>query len=381
MCDNQYMIKIGILGGTFNPVHLEHISLARAAVEELNLDKLLVMPTFISPHKDRAPAPAEDRLNMLKLAFSSDEKIEVCDYEIQKQGKSYTYLTVEHFKEKENAQIFFICGADMLVDFKNWRYPERILSAATLAVFEREDCPADYNNEKEYFIKTFGKEYIKLNYIGKTLSSTKIRTYSSFGLSLDGLVDNKVENYIKENNLYQGDGFAEYVKLVLPEKRLKHTADVVVCALKKVKELGLDEKKVIIACTLHDCAKYLDYRSVEGFSLDSDLPKPVVHAFLGAYIAEKRLKVDDAEIIDAIRYHTSGKANMTTLGKLVFVADMLEEGRSYDGVEKLRELYEKADFERCFRECLKEEWIHLQNKNTEIFIETQNAYKYYIKEG
>ncbi len=373
-------MKIGILGGTFNPVHLEHLALARSAKKELNLDKLIVMPTFISPHKERTPASAQDRLNMLKLAFIEDEDIEVSDYEIKKEGKSYTYLTVEHFKEQEVAEIFFICGADMLVDFKNWRYPERILSACALAVFGREDCKIDYEAEREYLLKNFGKDYIKLDYVGKKISSTKIRVYSAFNLSLEGLTDGRVEEYIKKNQLYVGDIYTEYVMRALPEKRLKHTADVVVCALKRAKELGLDENKVVTACTLHDCAKYIDYRSVEGFSLDSDIPKPVVHAFLGAFIAEKRLGVSDQEIIDAIRYHTSGKANMTVLGKLVFVADMLEEGRNYDGVDKLRELYEKADFESCFKECLKEEWLHLLNKNTEIYVETRNAYNYYIEQ-
>lgn len=378
------MKKIGILGGTFNPIHLEHAALARAAIKELNLDKLVVMPTFISPHKDRSPAPAQDRLNMLKLAFSDDDRIEVSDYEIQKQGKSYTYLTVEHFKEKDNAEIFFICGGDMLTNFKTWRYPERILSACTLAVFARDDFFTDFESEREYFKRTFGKEYIKLNYVGKNMSSTKIRVYSLFSLSLEGQVDKCIEEYIKKNALYRGDSRIEYVKAALTQKRLKHTANVVVVALKKVKELGLDEEKVTLACALHDVAKYLSPESVEGFVMDEKMPKPVVHAFLGAFVAEHILKVDDAEVIDAIRYHTSGKAGMSTLAKLVFVADMIEEDRDYDGVDKLRACYENEEFEKCFCECLKEEWIHLQNKKSDIFAETENAYRYYIenkKEG
>ena len=137
---------------------------------------------------------------------------------------------------------------------------------------------------------------------------------------------------------------------------------------------------MITACTLHDCAKYVAPDSVEGFNLLEQMPRPVVHAFLGAYIAEHRLNIKDAEIIDAIRYHTSGKAKMSKLSKLVFVADMIEEGRSYEGVEKLRELYQSDDFESCFRECLKEEYQHLLNKKGEIFIETENAYNYYIKD-
>ncbi len=372
------MKKVGILGGTFNPVHNEHIALVLSAVKELGLDKLLVMPTFISPHKTQSPASAENRLAMLKLAFSGFDKVEVSDYEIEKQGKSYTYQTIEHFY-KEGQQLYFIVGGDMLVDFKNWKYPERILDKCTLAVFSRQSFSADFEKEREYFIKTFNKDFVKLNYIGKDASSTKIRTYAKFGLEIDDLTDKKVADYIKENQIYASDVYEDFVKNNLPPKRLKHTANVVICALKKAKEEGLDIEKVKIACTLHDLAKYMDYTSFDGFNLPQGVPNPVVHAFLGAFVAEKYLRIQDQEILDAIRYHTSGKANMSNLAKLVFVADMLEEGRNYDGVEKLREIYETSDLDTAFIECLKEEYIHLLNKGQEIYIETKNAFDYYVK--
>ncbi|MBR2499236.1 MAG: nicotinate (nicotinamide) nucleotide adenylyltransferase [Clostridia bacterium] len=373
------MEKIGILGGTFNPVHVEHVRLAKCAVEELGLDKLLVMPTFIPPHKQVVPAPAHDRIKMLELAFIDDEKIEVSDFEIEQGGKSYTYLTVEHF-QKVGAQIYFIVGGDMLVNFKTWRFPERILKSARLAVFEREDFYADFEKEREYFREHFNADFIKLNYVGKNISSTKIRVYSAFSLSLEGLVPKKVEEYVNQSGLYGGDLYVDFVKTRMPEKRVKHTANVVISALKKAKELGLDEKKVMIAATLHDCAKYFDHTKIDGFTIDKDVPPPVIHQFLGAFVAEKFLGVFDKEILDAIRYHTSGKADMSLLGKLIFVADMVEEGRDYDGVEYLRALYEKDDFEFCFRECLREEMLHLINKGQKIYAETISAYDYYVEQ-
>lgn len=372
------MDKIGILGGTFNPVHTEHVSLALSAIRELNLDKLIVMPTYISPHKNSVPAPADDRLNMLKIAFENHEKVEVSDYEINKQGKSFTYLTVEHFKNIYDGQLYFIVGGDMLVDFKTWRYPERILLACTLAVFDRQEFYADYKVEEEYFNREFKKSFVRLSYKGGQASSTKIRIYNQFGLTCE-FTPKGVDEYIKKSGLYKPNKYQKFITENLPIKRIKHTADVVVCALKRAKELGLDQNKVEISATLHDCAKYLDYKDYKDFKLPCIMPEPVIHAFLGAYIAEKVLGVDDEEILDAIRYHTSGKANMTTLSKLIFVADMVEEGRVYDGVEKLRLLYEKSDFEECFRECLKEEMIHLTNKKQDIFEETINAYNWYVK--
>ena len=373
------MKRVAIFGGTFNPVHIEHISLCKSAINELSLDKLIVMPTFISPHKDNKTClSATDRLNMLKLAFEGMDKVEVSDYEILKEGKSYTYQTIEHFF-KEGVKLFFIVGGDMLTDFKTWRYPERILDKATLAVFERQGFCTDFDKEKDYFIKNFNTEFIKLSYIGKDFSSTKIRTYSKFSLSLDGLMPKIVEDYIKQNQLYKPDKYEKFILKNLPEKRLKHTADVVVCALKKARKLGLDEEKVRISATLHDLAKYIDYTTVKGFVLPEKVPQPVIHAYLGAFIAEKHLGITDNEIIDAIRYHTSGRENMSLLEKLIFVADMVEEGRTYQGVEHLRYLYENEDFETCFIECLKEEFVHLINKKQYIYVKTIEAFNYYVK--
>lgn len=374
------MEKIGILGGSFNPVHVEHVRLAKSAVEELNLDKLLVMPTFIAPHKNTLPAPAEDRIKMLEIAFNGEDKISVSDFEIQNKGKSYTYLTVEHFKKQTGAELYFIVGGDMLTNFKTWKFPERILQVANLAVFGRDDFFTDYASEEEYFLKNFNKRFIKLNYKGKNASSTKIRVYASFGLPLDGIAPNGVEEYLKEKNLYAGDKYTEFIKKNLPLKRIKHTAGVVACALKKAKDLGLDQEKVRISATLHDCAKYIDHTKVKGFTLPDGVPQPVIHSFLGAFVSEKVLGVTDEEVLDAIRYHTSGKADMSLLGKLIFVADMVEEGRDYEGVENLRALYEKDDFETCFVECLKEEFLHLINKRQSIYVETINAFDFYVKQ-
>lgn len=369
------MKRTGIFGGTFNPVHKDHIAMARAATEKLSLDRLIVVPTFIPPHKEVSLAPAKDRLAMLSLAFSEDENVEVSDYETQRGGKSYTYLTVEHFSGE--GKLFFIVGGDMLADFKTWRYPERILAAAELAAFGRRGFAEDAEKEREYFKKTFGKEFIALTFDGAGDSSTEIRVYNSLGLDISGFTDSRVAEYIKENGLYAGGAAEKYVRERLPEKRLIHTANVAVCALKKAKETGLSEEKILTAAVLHDCAKYADIKDYPAFTLPEGVPEPVVHSFLGAYIAENVVGVKDEEVLDAIRYHTSGKAKMTTLGKLIFVADMIEKDRDYEGVETLRRKYD-GGLDECFKACLKEEVVHLINKKRYIFGETLNAYEYYI---
>ena len=384
------MQRIGIFGGTFNPVHKEHINLAINAVKELKLDKLFIMPTFISPHKSHLSAPAEDRVNMLKLAFFGQKNVEISDFEIKKGGKSYTYQTVEYFKSQFDCELFFICGADMLVDFKTWKEPQRILNSATLCVFSREDFLIDYDKEKKYFIENFKKEFIKLSYVGKRDSSTKIRIFASLNLPLTDFTTKKVEKYILTNKIYGEFKYAEFLKNNLTEKRIIHTANVAVTALSKVKELNLDYEKVKTSALLHDLAKYISPFQYEGEIIEQvnqsgveissieEMPKAVIHAFLGAIIAENALKIQDQDVLNAIRYHTTARPNMSALEKLIFVADMVEEGRNYQGVETLRKYY-SMDFETCFKECLKEEMIHLKNKNQEIFKLTEFAYNYYIK--
>lgn len=372
------MKKVAIFGGTFNPVHLEHVNIVENAIQDLGLDKVIVVPTNIPPHKSIDLVPNQDRLNMLKIAFSSLEKVEVSDFEIENGGTSYTYITIEHFsKIYKDATLYFLLGGDMLKDFKTWKNTQRIVDKATIVACSREDVCVDFDSENEYFIKAFNKTFIRLTYAGKDVSSTRVRIYAGLGLNIDNFVSQEVSEYIRESKLYQGKKEFLFVKESLPEKRLIHTAEVTITALKKVKELGLDKEKVITACILHDMAKYIDYKTVKGFSIDEDVPPPVVHSFLGAYLSKHLLNVTDEEVLDAIRYHTSGKANMTTLGKLLFVADMIEPTRNYQGVESLREFYE-SDFEKCFIECLKEEMEHLINKKQYIYVETLNAYDYYI---
>ena len=251
------MQKVGIFGGTFNPVHSEHISLAKTAVKELGLDKLYIMPTHISPHKSGAVVSAKDRLNMLKLAFLDDEKIEVSDFEVKSGGVSYSFITAEHFKKiHSGAEVFMLIGADMLKDFKTWKNPERILDAVTIVACKRQDYSVDFSAEIDYIFNRYNKKIKEMTFNGKSVSSTKIRAIASLSLSVEEFTDKKVADYIKDNELYAGGLYHEYLKRVLPEKRLIHTASVIETALRKAKENNLSEEKVTISALLHDVAKY-----------------------------------------------------------------------------------------------------------------------------
>ena len=129
-------MRIGIFGGSFDPVHREHKNCVRAAVEGLRLDKLYVTPAHTPPHKpDRVLSSDADRMEMCRLAFADIPEVEVSDYEISQGGTSYTYLTCRHFKELyPNAELYFLVGTDMLRDFPTWRNPQSIVNDAEIAV-------------------------------------------------------------------------------------------------------------------------------------------------------------------------------------------------------------------------------------------------------
>ena len=195
------MERIGVFGGTFDPVHTEHINLMRSAIIGLSLDRLFVTPTFFPPHKEGAYASAEDRGKMLSLALKGVKKAEISDFELINGGKSYSFITAEHFKSLyPAAELFFIIGGDMLNGFKTWKNPERILAAATLVVGKRRG-DGEPEETRDDFRKTFGKDFITLDFNGGGVSSTEIRTKIALGLSVSGLVPDAVAEYIGKEKL------------------------------------------------------------------------------------------------------------------------------------------------------------------------------------
>ncbi len=369
-------MKIAIFGGSFNPVHNEHIKIAKGAVKELNLDKLVIMPTFISPHKQGLGVISPThRLEMLKIAFLNDDRIEISDYEIQKQGVSYTYQTVEYFKSLyPNAELYFMVGSDMLDDFPTWKNPDQIVKNATLLLTERRSGEFDDSALIDKIYNLYGAKVQKLNVYGETLSSTKIRVYKKLGLSLDGLVPKSVENYIDENEVYPADRYYEYIKNTLPIKRRVHTAGVIFMALQLSKKLGVDSEKAELSALLHDLAKYKNPEDYKGFKMPKSLPEDIVHQFLGEYIARTELGVSDSEVLSAIKYHTTGRGGMSDLEKVIYIADLLEPSRTFDGVEALRREVDK-DFHKGFKTCLEEIVEFLKRNGKEIYELTLQALK------
>ncbi|MDE7098065.1 MAG: nicotinate (nicotinamide) nucleotide adenylyltransferase, partial [Ruminococcus sp.] len=190
-------MRIGIYGGSFNPVHNGHINLAVSAVNELKLDKLYFVPSGISPHRSSAEyASGDDRLKMLKLACRVSEKLDVCDYEIRKDGKSYTIYTVEEFRRRfPHDELFLLVGSDMLMIFETWNQFEDILKEVTLAVVSRKSGDIAELEKKAENLRKYGN-IIVCSAEPLEISSTEIRKKIEKNEKLSCYLDENVVQYI-----------------------------------------------------------------------------------------------------------------------------------------------------------------------------------------
>lgn len=374
-------MKTGIYGGAFNPVHKEHVNIALAAKQSLGLDRLIVMPTYISPHKSGdMSARGKDRLEMCRLAFSGLDGIEVSDYELKRGGVSYSYVTCRHFKKLyPEDELYFVIGADSLQGFYGWREPEEILKCVTLAVCAREDTSV-LKSELKKFQSRFKREIVTFGYVGKAVSSTKVRALAALGEDISEYVPNSVKRHIVGGKIYYLPELAG-VKKYLTEERWRHTVGVAVMAAQNSRRVRACEIDAICAAALHDCAKYLgaDAPELKGFKCPENVPAPVVHQFSGAYVAEHTFGVKDEAVLNAIRYHTSGRENMSGLEKLIFLSDLLEEGRDYGGVDELRAIF-RRDIDECLKVSLERQLKRLKSLGGEIYPLTRRAYEY-LKEN
>ncbi len=195
-------MKIGLYGGTFSPPHMGHIRAAKCFVEGAGLDKLIIMPAGIPPHKAVLdPIPNEKRLEMARIAFS--DVGEVSDYEMKKEGASYTYLTLRWLKQQYFGEIYLCMGEDMFLCLDKWKEAEEIFREAYIICLKRENCPfEDIENKKLDFEKRFNAKIMVLSYEPLPVSSTEIRENVKCGKSTKGLLSDEVADYISANKLY-----------------------------------------------------------------------------------------------------------------------------------------------------------------------------------
>jgi nicotinate-nucleotide adenylyltransferase len=201
------MKKIGILGGTFDPVHYGHIALAEDAVREAGLHEVVMIPARIQPFKqDREYASGEDRFNMLALAAGKDDHITVSKYELQQESISYTYLTLRHMQEfyGKDTRLYFITGTDSFLKIDTWMNAEELLNNYSYIIGTRPGYRQDeYQEALRRITSAYGTEVISMNKTELDISATQIRQMVAEGKPINDLVPPEVERYIREHGLYR----------------------------------------------------------------------------------------------------------------------------------------------------------------------------------
>ena len=386
------MERIGIYGGTFNPPHIGHIQAAKQAVKALGLSKLLIIPAYAPPHKAVLPTnspTAQQRLEMLRIAVADCPGIEVSDMELRREGVSYTVETVLALKRQHpDAELVLLMGTDMFLTFESWMRWEEILQNAALGVFYRGDKgekPAIARKKEE--LEALGAKVTLVQNDVIAISSTQMRRLLAFRCAGE-LLPAGVLDYIRENRLY--DTRAPWKNLPMEElepivvsllnpNRVKHVLGCRDTAVALAKRWGAEVTDAARAGILHDITKAIDgplqltLCDAYGKLLD-DFSKRyprTLHALTGSMVAQ-RIFGENENVVSAIEFHTTGKADMTLLQKIIYVADYMEPNRDFPGVERLRELA-FTDIDAALKLGLEMTLDHLNEQGAEVSPASQSA--------
>ena len=352
------MERIGIYGGTFNPPHIGHIQAAKQAVSLLGLSKLLLVPAYAPPHKSALPSNSptpRQRLEMLRIAAADSPKIEVSDLELTREGISYSFETVAQLRRVyPEAELVLFVGTDMFLSFDTWKNPDEILKNASLGVFYRGEKGerSDIQEKKAELEARGARVYLVQNDV-IPISSTQMRRLLAFRCAGEFLPEG-VLDYVREHRLYDTradwknlpmDRLEQVVISLLKPSRVKHVLGCRDTAVELAKRWGADVTDAARAGILHDVTKAIDgplqltLCAAYGKLLDDfskRYPK-TLHALTGSMVA-KRIFGENEAVVSAIEFHTTGRADMTLLEKIIYVADYMEPNRDFPGVERLREL-------------------------------------------
>ncbi len=393
------MERIGIYGGTFNPPHVGHIRAAVCACDRLSLSKMLLIPSCSSPHKTLpadSPTP-EQRLKMLQLSIADTDELSVSDIELQRGGCSYTYETVEALKAQyPNAECILFMGTDMFLSFLNWKNPERILACVSLGVYYRgtKEEKTAISQQKQRLEEMGATVYLVDNPVTE-ISSTDLRRMLVMRCA-DGFLTPEVLRFIEQKGLYgtaknyrglSEEQLEEVVVSLLKPSRVNHVRGCREEAVKLAQFWGANVTDAARAALLHDVTKALDGPlqlelcrqygvPLDDFSVHN--PK-TLHALTGSLVAERIFGESEA-VVSAICSHTTGKANMNLLEKIIYVADYMEPNRDFPGVEELRSLA-YSDMDAALRRGLEMTLTMLKRQGSEISRQSEEALRYLQEKG
>lgn len=396
------MKRIGILGGTFNPIHNAHIRVAEEALQQFSLDKIWFMPAGSPPHKQKVElVSAGHRCNMILAATEGCEQFELFDYEVKKDSLSYTANTMAELRQiYPDVEFYFIIGGDSLLKFEKWREPEKIVQLTKILACGRagEDNVAvrstvnDLNKRWNCDIRYFEVPMMQI-------SSQEIRTAFANGddgqirAAVSQMVPKKVYDYICTNRLYGAENHMKSqeeiiskLSALLSPHRFRHVLGVANLAAGIAMANGRkDIDTFLYAGLLHDCAKYMKYDEMVAYAKEHDLDvRPYLgnmsfqlHAVIGEYLARTEYGVDDVDILNAIRYHTVGHLNMSILEKCIFLADYLEPSRDFPAEPTLCEMRQMAffDVDKALYYVMKNKLAHIKSCGNALDTTTEQVFE------
>lgn len=335
---------------------------ARQAAEALKLDKLLLIPTRVPPHKALTEdvAGPEHRLEMTRFAVQAlnlDGVAEASDLELRREGKSYTLDTLREIRALyPKGELFLLLGTDMFLTFHQWRHPEEIAKLCTLCAFHRSalDSAGDFASQKRRLERKFGAhvKFVDLQEV-VDISSTRLRQMLPAGQGREFLAP-AVYGCILREGLYGTSADLRRLDLedlrcvalsMLDPRRIPHVLGTEETAAALALRWGADEESARRAALLHDCTKKFDKELqlalCRQYGIEPDAAErregKLLHAITGAAVAYADFGVS-GEVRDAIRWHTTGKADMTLLEKIIYLADYIEPTRDFCDLTELRRL-------------------------------------------
>lgn len=386
--------RIALFGGTFDPIHNGHIVLARELAARLALDRVLIMPTFVPPHKIKTEmASAVDRLEMCRLACAEYPELVVSDLEINRRGASFTVLTLEQLQHAyPHAELFLFVGADMFLTLASWHRFADIARLATLCAVPRDDVSAEALRAYAASLEAQGARCVIEEISTPRISSTEIRERARAGEPLDGLVPAAVAAYIDAHGVYAAqrvyrdteEQYRDILRGRLTPKRYRHSLAVAEQAEHLARKYGADPEKARTAGLLHDILKDTDGDSQLqifkdfGILLDAveETAPKLWHAHAGAVFLEHILGITDPDILLPIRYHTTGRAGMSMAEVVLYLADFTSADRDYPDVDVMRELAERS-VEEAMRYALRYTIDDLNEQGRSVHPDTLACYEEY----
>lgn len=401
------MAKIGIMGGTFNPIHNVHLSMAEEARTQYQLDEVCFMPSKNPPHKNKQGIVSDShRKRMIQHAIQDHPHFTFSDLELKREGTTFTRDTLAYLTETcPEDQFYFILGGDSLASLENWKDPAYIFSHCHILAANRGDISEDKIIECiHYYKEKYGAHISEIQMPSQRISSEMIRNKLAFGCDVSTYCPVSVTQYIRFHGLYDCDLLSQekakppmktsdmyaILSACLKPKRYIHTLGVAMTAANLAEVHGCDSNQAYTAGLLHDCAKYLtgNEQITACQSANISLTKvelentALIHGKLGAYIAKTRYGIRDKEILSAITWHTTGKPKMTLLEKIIYLADYIEPGRTMNCKPYSLAQIRRASFENIDKalymvlECSVK---YLEKSGVPIDPQTIDTYKYYRK--